>query len=1053
MLAFQPKDTKRLIAAALGNVENDLAIEGCRIFNVFTKEFLEATVYICDGFISHVEYNKKNLALPSKQRLQLNGILCPGFIDAHTHIESSLLVPEHYAAMVLPHGTTTVLEDAHEIANVMGVEGIQYMLAASQDLPMRMLLTLPSCVPSLPGFESSNAELFAKDYTALFQHPRVAGLGEVMDYEGVLQGEQRIHDLLLAAKKHAGYLQGHAPLMEGNRLSAYVNAGPQSDHEVKTKQEALDKYRKGMWIDIREANTQGRMKEILDVCKEFNDYSRICFCTDDRRCNVTGKYGHLDHVVRKAVSLGMPVEEALLSTSYRVAQESGCKHLGAIAPGYAADLVLLNNVEDLQVHAVFFEGKLVSKKEQLTSPIVLSSYTRELNSRNTIQMQVLKQEDFLIKAKGPYAQLNILSFASEYIATSHLKTRICPIQDGRVLLQKDKKQMYAAVFNRYGRAQRKVCIVENFGIDHGAVASSISHDSHNVCVVYDTPENGYLAVQEVMNMHGGFCAVSQGNILASLALSVAGLMSTECMETVSQNVDLMAEAFHKLGNSYLENPVSRITILNLLVCPYVKLSDHGLVMTEEKKIIPVVKKEGITMDQRYENVVLDKIPFPKEETGEPVLLSDETMQERRQKILHRMQEKKLDCIAVYADVEHGGNFEYLTGFIPRFEEALLILHKNEDAYLLLGNEVLSLSKHARIPAKGLHMSYFSLPDQPLQEEEDLKSVLAKAGVKNGMHLGVVGWKGFYRLQKELFDIPYYILEALKACEVKISNATDIFISPKDGARTVNNANEIAHYEYGQILAARGLQRAMLALEPGKTEAEIGGLLESEGQIHNVVTICSSGTRFEKANLYPMNNPIQTGERISLTVGYKGGLASRAAFAAYEREDLDSAVRDYEEKIAKPYFAAVCTWLEHLHIGMEGKEVYELVDDILPKDIFHWKLNPGHLTADEEWLSSPIYEGSRLKLKSGMLLQIDIIPSVEGYPGCCCENGVVLADAVLKEEIKKQYPDSWERMLKRRTYIQDVLGIQLHEDILPLSSMVAYYTPYLMNHDYAFTWKR
>ena len=300
-------------------------------------------------------------------------------------------------------------------------------------------------------------------------------------------------------------------------------------------------------------------------------------------------------------------------------------------------------------------------------------------------------------------------------------------------------------------------------------------------------------------MHGGFCAVSQGNILASLALPVAGLMSTECMETVSQNVELMAEAFHKLGNSYLENPVSRITILNLLVCPYVKLSDHGLVMTEEKKIIPVVKKERITMDQRYENVVLDKIPFPKEETGEPVLLSDETMQERRQKILHRMQEKKLDCIAVYADVEHGGNFEYLTGFIPRFEEALLILHKNEDAYLLLGNEVLSLSKHARIPAKGLHMSYFSLPDQPLQEEEDLKSVLAKAGVKNGMHLGVVGWKGFYRLQKELFDIPYYILEALKACEVKISNATYITISPKDGARTVNNANEIAHYEYGQIL--------------------------------------------------------------------------------------------------------------------------------------------------------------------------------------------------------------------------------------------------------------
>lgn len=1051
MFKLHAEDTKQLTAAALGFIENDLAISGCKIFNVFTKEFLYGTVYIYDGFISHVEYDIKQPQLPSKKQINLNGVLCPGFIDAHTHIESSLLVPENYTSMVLPHGTTTVIEDAHEIANVMGIAGIQYMLDASQHLPMRQLMSLPSCVPSLPGFESSGARLYAEDYKVLFQHPRVIGLGEVMDYEGVLRGDKRIHDLIQSAKEYEGYLQGHSPLLQGKRLSAYLCAGPTSCHEIKTKEEALEKYRKGMWIDIREANTQGRMKEILEAVKDVNDYSRICFCCDDRRCNVTNKDGHLDHVIRKAVSLGMPVEDALLSASYHVAQETGISHLGAIAPGYAAELVLLENLSSLQVKAVFFQGILVSERQKLIKPIPLSPYTKRMEYNNTIQVASLRLSDFIIKAAGPFAELNVISFESEYSSTSFLKTRLCSVREGRVQLEKNKKQLYAAVFNRYGLEQKTVCIIENFGIDHGAAASSIAHDSHNICVVYDTPENGYLAVSRILEMHGGFCAVEQGAVIASMALPIAGLMTTDGIEEASNQVDDMADAFRRLGNTYLENPVSRITILNLLVCPYIKLSDHGLVMTEEKKMVPIVNKEGIILDNRYEKVIMKKVMFPEEEKGEPILLSDETMQERTAKIISRMKDKGLDCIAVYADVEHGGNFEYLTGFIPRFEEALLILHKNKDAYLLLGNEVLSLAKHSRIPAKGLHMSYFSLPDQPLDEEQNLTDVLKQAGVQEGMKLGVVGWKGFYRMHKELFDIPFYMLEAMQSCGAVLSNATDIFISPAYGARTTNNANEIAHYEYGQILASKGLQRAILALKPGKTEMEIASLLESEGQVHNVVTICSSGVRFEKANLYPVNKPIQTGERISLTVGYKGGLASRAAFAARRRDDLASAVRDYEEAVAKPYFAAVCTWLETIHIGMKGKAVHDLINDILPKEIFHWKLNPGHLSADEEWLSSPIYEGSELDLKSGMILQIDIIPSVAGYPGCCCENGVVLADEALKKELQQLHPESWKRMENRREYMKNVLGIQLHEDILPLTNMAAYYTPYLMNHEYAYTW--
>ena len=459
------------------------------------------------------------------------------------------------------------------------------------------------------------------------------------------------------------------------------------------------------------------------------------------------------------------------------------------------------------------------------------------------------------------------------------------------------------------------------------------------------------------------------------------------------------------------------------------------------------------MRESINRVVLKKVSFPQEEKGIPILLNDETMQERRQKIIARMKEHDLDCIVVYADVEHGANFEYLTGFIPRFEEALLVLHKNEEAFLLLGNEVLSLAKHSRIPATALHMSYFSLPDQPLEEAQDIKSVLQKANIQEGMKVGVVGWKGFYRVKKLLYDIPYYMIEALMEMKVQLSNATALFISPENGARTTNNANEIAHYEFGQILAARGLQRAIQALAPGKTETEIASCLESEGQVHNVVTICSSGERFEKANLYPLHKEIQLGDRISLTVGYKGGLASRAAFVANHVQDLKPEWQRYEEELAKPYFHAVCTWLKQIHIGMSGEELYTLINDVLPQTQYHWKLNPGHLTADEEWLSSPIYKDSKLLLKSGMMFQIDIIPSKEGYPGCSCENGIVLADDGLKEEIKTQYPDVWQRMIERRSYIQQELGISLHEDVLPLTNMVAYYTPYLLQKDYAYTWQK
>lgn len=464
-------------------------------------------------------------------------------------------------------------------------------------------------------------------------------------------------------------------------------------------------------------------------------------------------------------------------------------------------------------------------------------------------------------------------------------------------------------------------------------------------------------------------------------------------------------------------------------------------------------------DYRYSNVHLSEIEAPQcDNDGIPVLLSDKTMEERKNKILLLMREQGLDCIVVYNDLEHGSNFEYLTGFLTRFEEGLLVLHKDGKAYLILGNENTKMVNYSRIPAELIHAPYFSLPNQPMENELTMKELLEKADIRENIQVGLVGWKNFTSAiddNRKLFDLPYFIVEAVKEIvgEEHISNATHIFINADYGARAINNANEVAHYEFGSSLASDCVLNAMNALEVGKTEMEIGNFLKVYGQSTNVVAISSTGDRFEKANLYPLNKKIKLGDKISLTTGYKGGLASRAGYAVNSESELPEAVKDYIDVIAAPYFTAIVAWIENIHIGMTGSEMYELIEAVLPKEKYHWSLNPGHLTADEEWMSSPIYPESKEVLKSGMLLQIDIIPSMPGYGGVGAENGIALADKGLRDDIRREYPELWERIEKRRNYIKEVLGIQLSEEILPLSSTVAYFRPYLLNKRNAFIYSR
>ncbi len=452
-----------------------------------------------------------------------------------------------------------------------------------------------------------------------------------------------------------------------------------------------------------------------------------------------------------------------------------------------------------------------------------------------------------------------------------------------------------------------------------------------------------------------------------------------------------------------------------------------------------------------ESYTLQAIPQPTTYARvQSTALSDETQRERLHRVLHAMRQQGLDALIIYADKEHGGNFEYLSGFIPRFEEALLIVAKNGAATYVMGNENLKLVPHARLPGTVLHAPCFSLPDQPMPADFDLTALLAQSGIPLCQRVGIAGWKHLKLSGPSdlaMFDIPHFIYQSIRNAlpsAAALVNATGIFISPNGGVRTLNNANELAHYEYGANLASTAMLNALNAIEIGKTEKEIAALLAAEGQPHTVVTIAATGDRFEQARLYPGDKKIAPGDKLSLTTGFKGGLSSRAAYAVKHREMLPAKTNDYLERVAIPYYHAVVCWLTALRVGITGGEIYALIEEDLPKERFHWHLNPGHLVADEEWLCSPISQNSPIALASGMLLQIDIIPSVAGYAGASIEDTVALADADLRAELASAYPALWQRILTRRTYLEAVLHIPLHADVLPMSNTVGYLRPFLLD---------
>lgn len=578
---------KELIKAALGLVECDLAIKNAQLLNVFTGEVYPATVFVYDGAIAHVEYRNLEEGLDKvKNVVDAEGkYLIPGLIDAHMHIESSMLTPRNFAKVSIPSGTTTIVMDPHEIGNVYGVEGVKYMHDSGEGLPQRQFVDIPSCVPAVPGCENAGAEFFAKEIEELAELKRVIGLAEVMDYIGVINQEDRMADIIHAAERKGLYLQGHAPFVTGRDLSAYLIGGPVTDHESRTGEEAIEKLRSGMFIDSRESSITHNVKDIWEGVKHCKFFDHYCLCTDDREADDLLHEGHINYVVNAAIKYGMDPITAIKSATLNTAREINVTDLGAIAPGYVADMLLVEDLSDIHPTHVFFEGKLVAQDGKLLQPIENKEY--EIETRNSVQLKELSLEDFHVDTpvENGKVKVNVMVYPNLELSSTYVEKTEFEVKDGNIVLPDDDYK-FVIVLNRYGKGTIGKGIVKGFGTKKGALASTVSHDSHNLTVVYDNERDALLVANTLKECGGGMCAAYNGTVLSTLPLSLAGLMSLKSAEELSVVSQKMKQAIVELGLTDMENPLLRIVTLALPVIPEVKMSDLGLVDVLTKKIIP-----------------------------------------------------------------------------------------------------------------------------------------------------------------------------------------------------------------------------------------------------------------------------------------------------------------------------------------------------------------------------------------------------------------------------------------------------------------------------------
>ena len=567
------------IRVAHGEGKADLLIKNGRVVDVFSGQIEKKEVAIYDGtIVGFGDYRAKKV-------VDLNGqFLCPGLIDGHVHIESSMVTIPEFARAVVPHGTTSVVIDPHEIANVLGVRGIRFMAESAKNVPLNVFIMIPSCVPAT-HLETSGATLTSSDIKRLLREPWAIGLAEMMNFPGVIFRNPEVLKKIEVARGKR--IDGHAPLLTGKELYAYLTAGIRSDHECTTAFEAKEKLKNGMWIMVREGTAAKNLKDLLPLVTPENS-RRFFLVSDDRHPKDLLEEGHVDSIVRKAISLGCDPILAIQMATINAAEYFRLDYLGAIAPGFHADLIIFDQLSRFEVTKVFKDGILVSKDGRMVHSRTTVSGGRKLQSMGSVRIGAIKKDSLVLRSDNPLAK--VIQLIPGQIVTKKVTKKIA-LREG--LAYADLKQdilKIAVVERHHASGNIGVGFVQGFGLKKGAIGSSVAHDSHNLVVVGTNDEDMREVIRSLQNLGGGMVAVSEGKMLSFVPLPVAGLMANVSVRQVHEQMQCLLRSAKTLGCE-LPDPFMILSFLSLPVIPELKLTDKGLVDVNQFKIVSLFGEE------------------------------------------------------------------------------------------------------------------------------------------------------------------------------------------------------------------------------------------------------------------------------------------------------------------------------------------------------------------------------------------------------------------------------------------------------------------------------
>jgi len=567
------------ISVAAGNEPADCVIKNGKIVDVFTGEIYEADVAISDGYFAGIG------SYQGKTTIDATGkYISPSFIDGHVHIESTMICPGEFAKVQLLHGVTTVVTDPHEIANVSGSAGIDFMLETTEGIPLDVYFMLPSCVPAT-SFEHSGAVLESEDLRPFYQHPRVLGLAEVMNYPAVLNGDPSMLDKLTDAHLANKKIDGHAAGLTENQLNVYTAAGIRTDHECTTAEEARARLRKGMYLMLREGTAAKDVRNLLPAVTSRNAH-RCLFVTDDRHLDDILQEGSIDHNVRLSIKDGISAAMAIQMATLNAAECFGLKEYGAIAGGYKADFLLLTDLKNIEIDSVYKNGILVMEKGKLVNSPELPLPSSVNQLFDSVHFPPITVADLQIPLTGNTA--NIITIIPNSLLTIHDLAEVTRDEQGHFLPSTELDLLKIAVVERHhNTGQIGLGIVKGLGLTSGAIATTVSHDSHNLMIAGVNDSDMLIASKEIKNMQGGLVVVNEGKVIASLDLPVAGLMSTQGYEEVYTSLEELNAALQTLGASQHFNPFLTLAFLALPVIPELKLTVQGLFSVSSFQHIPV----------------------------------------------------------------------------------------------------------------------------------------------------------------------------------------------------------------------------------------------------------------------------------------------------------------------------------------------------------------------------------------------------------------------------------------------------------------------------------